>query len=71
MVVRDGAVMTLDETALCKAAECIRSAMEPELTERLALDPEIVEGYRNVYRRVDATPIDIDPRHLSAELPRT
>jgi 5-methylthioadenosine/S-adenosylhomocysteine deaminase len=68
MVVRDGAVTTLDETVLCKAAEHIRSAMEGELTERLALDPEIVEGYRSVYRRVDATPIDIDPRHLCAEL---
>ena len=35
----------------------------------LARDPELVAGYRNVHRRVEATAIEIDPRHLSANLP--
>ena len=66
MVVRDGVVTTVDETVLCEAAERMRSKMEPELAERLALDRELVAGYRKVHRRVDATPIEIDPLHLSA-----
>ncbi len=69
MTVRDGAVTTVDETMLCDAADRMRTAIEPELRARLALDPGLVAGYRNVYRRVEATPIGIDPRHLSADLP--
>ena len=67
-VVRDGALTTIDEIGLCEAAERMRSAMEPELSQRLALDPDLVAGYRSVYRRVEAAPIKIDPLHLSARL---
>jgi 5-methylthioadenosine/S-adenosylhomocysteine deaminase len=68
MVVKNGSLTTVDETILCDDAERMRSAMEPELRERTAPDPELTDGYRNVYRRVDATPIEIDPRHLSARV---
>jgi 5-methylthioadenosine/S-adenosylhomocysteine deaminase len=65
-VVRDGALATIDEGKLCEEAERIRADIEPELRRCLTIDPALAAEYAQMYRRVEAYPLDIDPLRLSA-----
>jgi 5-methylthioadenosine/S-adenosylhomocysteine deaminase len=64
-VVQGGVLTTIDEADLCRAAEQIRAEIEPELRERLTIDPDIMSGYLGIYRRAESYPLDVDPLHLS------